>query len=226
MPIAVFSINLLNAENISFCMDWEKLFKKTIFVAFFLSLILIPTVVWLTGYNVVGFNSGVWEKEFEKHDVQVEDRSGKAMTVIRYLKGHTDTLDIGLTETEQTHMADVREVMRTADKVFAISLALLIVCLGLLIYGNFNDAELLKPALFISGALLIIIPLILAFTPFDFWFELFHMPLFDSGTWVFDSSSLLVNLFPLEFFYGLAFRIFGMGLGIGVVLMIIAYFLE
>ena len=207
-------------------MDKKLLFKKAVWVCFILSWILIPAFTYLTIYNYVGFNIGTYDNEFERNKVTIEDAHGKALKVIAFIRGESDVLDIGLNENERTHMQDVKDVMQTADTVYKVLLGLLLISVGFLLYGYWHEAKLLKQSLFISGLVLMIFPLLLFIIPFDILFDLFHQPFFDPGTWIFQPEDVLVSLFPNGFFYGMAFRIFGGGMIVGVVLLIVAYFLE
>jgi len=195
-------------------------------MALILFVVFMPLLVYLSTAKMVAFNEAVYEKEFEKNNVDIPDRQQKAAAVIAYLSDETDILDVDFTEEEAQHMADVKKVVQGAEYLLWISV--FIVLLSLVTLYSFRDEQpgILKKSFFIAGLVLILLPVLLFVLPFDLIFELFHQPLFASGSWVFEAEALLVNLFPTGFFYGMAMRIFGPGMGIGLILLLIGYFLE
>lgn len=189
---------------------------------FILLLILIPLMTYLTVYYFVGHNLDVYEKEFDKNNVEVENRIEYAQRVIEYNKGKTDTLDLPMNEDERQHMEDVKRLMQGIDIFYWISLIVMILSVGLF----FTNLKLFGKLLFLSGLITTVFPLLAYVVPFDIVFHYFHAIFFEPGTWVFSSTDFLPNLFPAGFFYNMAFRIFGISALAGIVYMITGWLLQ
>ena len=123
---------------------------------------------------------------------------------------------------EVSHMVDVRTLALTGVAVrnylFLAFAALLI--LGILI-GRRSFLSLFKPLLWGLLASLAVMALlgIFAASDFDAFWTVFHRVLFSNNLWLLDpSTSILINMVPLEFFFALVMRIllyYGIAMAVG-----------
>jgi integral membrane protein (TIGR01906 family) len=122
------------------------------------------------------------------------------------------TIEI-LTPDEVIHMTDVKKLMVLDDNVQIISLIILILSIGFLIYkGGKNKWELLLSGLFFGCVVIfgLIALLAIAFLfNFDQMFVLFHLVSFSNSFWLLPANSYLLMMFPEAFFNFIFIFVFG-----------------
>ena len=84
-----------------------------------------------------------------------------------------------------------------------------------------NYAEDKREILFYGGIITVLLPL-LFFLPFDTLFTQMHNVFFAKGSWVFPADALLVNLYPVDFFYSFAKGIVLRGFCLGLVITLLS----
>jgi len=120
---------------------------------------------------------------------------------IRNFLDHGEPLT-DFTAAEQSHMQDVKKVWDWVGILYILSIATLLFML-------YKD-DLGKAMRYGSGATLGVIVVIAAAAVLNFnslW-NGFHTVFFPQGNWMFPADSLLITLFPLEFFQGFAVTFF------------------
>ncbi len=128
------------------------------------------------------------------------------------------------TSLELSHMEDVKGVMQRVERVFWGVMGI-----GLLLAGYLYRRERLGKALWsggittIAGMLFILVWAVIAFNSL---FTIFHLLLFPQGNWQFAADSVLIQMFPIEFFMGMSVKIFGLALVLAGVVMGGGYWLE
>lgn len=149
-----------------------------------LAAILFPVVMLLLFANALLFDTQTYQSLLQP---------GAYTTTLQVLNYFNDKAPVPsvFNAAEQSHLADVKRVIRG---VVSSSLVLFIVFLALL---SFSDQ---RKALTRGFWLLLIIALLLAFTPFDAVFTRFHELFFPQGNWMFASDSMLILLYPASFF--------------------------
>ena len=80
-----------------------------------------------------------------------------------------------------------------------------------------NFTENKREIFFYGGIITVVLPL-LFFLPFDTLFTQMHNVFFAKGSWVFPADALLVNLYPVDFFYSFAKGIVLRGFCLGLVI--------
>ena len=126
-----------------------------------------------------------------------------------------------LTENEQAHMAEVKILFQTAKKILAFS-----TILATLIFFTSQSKikkELLiqfkKTIRFVIPALICLLVIILF--AWNEIFTIFHQIFFPNGNWSFPADSLIIQLFPDQFWWGMAMGYVGMvGAKIGFISLI------
>jgi integral membrane protein (TIGR01906 family) len=117
-------------------------------------------------------------------------------------------------EKETVHLKDVRCVLQYLNILLLVMLAFFIVTI--------NDFKEKRTILFYGGLISVILPLFFLVLPFDLLFTQMHNVFFAEGSWVFDSSALLVNLYPVNFFFAFAKSIILRGFCLGLVITLLS----
>jgi integral membrane protein (TIGR01906 family) len=119
------------------------------------------------------------------------------------------------TANEKSHMGDVRRVITFITYMYYACI-LLSIALFIYLYLKFRNDKYRfikitsKSILYTGITVIVLLGLLIIFSVFYFdqLFTLFHLIVFPQGNWMFDSSSLLITVFPEQFFFDAALRIF------------------
>jgi integral membrane protein (TIGR01906 family) len=172
--------------------------KNPLFVLF---IIILSFILFFVPFRVLIFNQSFYFYEQNKTGVfqamNQSEAQNLTLEVINYLHKGYDLENF--TAREITHLHDVKYLID-------IDLILGSICILLFVifcYFNYKDKRF--PDIFIySGAAVILLLALLFFMiliNFDFFFRLFHVALFEPGTWVFDPDiEVIKQLFPNKFF--------------------------
>tara|TARA_Y100000310_G_scaffold338405_1_gene427968 strand:- start:1322 stop:1873 length:552 start_codon:yes stop_codon:yes gene_type:complete len=174
--------------------------KKILLILF---SIFLPLLIVLFSYKAVLFFSSLEDNQQQTVD---------------FLQG--ERLLLNYTVSEESHLEDVKGVMKFGDYLFYLSL--LIVTL-ILTYHRKKKEEVKK--LFFYGGIttiaFLLLMLIFSIINFDVVFTYFHQIFFPQGNWMFPSDSLLIQTFPREFFVSFSQMIFRVSLILsGVILFL------
>jgi len=183
-------------------------------------ILAIPLFIYLSVYSIVGFDLGLYNQLMDDNGVEVNNKEELAAGVVGYLQANQE-LPSEFTKREADHLKDVKIVMENVNLFHGFLFGVILAGLALLYK---KDRGRIRWVLMYSGAITVLIPLLLLVLPFEAIFDLFHQPFFEVGTWVFEPNDLLIKLFPLGFFNDIAIRIFGYGLIAGVIMALGAYF--
>ncbi|MEM2916519.1 MAG: DUF1461 domain-containing protein [Candidatus Woesearchaeota archaeon] len=146
--------------------------------------VIFPFLMLLLIGNALVFDTAVYKSLLKPGAVE------PTMQVLNYFQGKAEIPDI-FDNNEKSHLADVKHVI----SLFRwISLALLVIFLALMMKAD--TAQVFRKGFFV----LILFVLILAFIPFDAVFTIFHKIFFPRGNWMFPEGSMLILLYPAEFF--------------------------
>jgi len=157
-------------------------------VGFNMRAVAIALVILLLSLNMV-----VFDVSFYKNNSNCEDNCGNVIKYFVFL----DDLEGDYSEEELIHMKDVR-------KLILINIFLLITLIGLLIVFV-GQRDFLHGGIGALSATLLV--LILGLINFSGAFVAFHKIFFWNDFWLLPSDSLLITMFPQEFFYGAMIRI-------------------
>jgi integral membrane protein (TIGR01906 family) len=171
-----------------------------------IAFILIPILIFLFSTITV-----VYDKEFYTNELANLGSSENLVAghekIAGYLTdgGNAASLDsvAGMTAAEKSHLADVKDLMKDLPILFLV--------LALVWLTLFNRIKEKRKILLYGGLVAVAIPLLLAIVPFDSIFTLFHQLFFPQGNWMFSPDSLLIQIYPIQFFHDAAFRIFAQG---------------
>lgn len=178
--------------------------------------LFIPFIILMGGVRLI-MNPAFAEIEYgrrgfplDPYGMETQERKQWAGYSIRYLVNSEPIDYLGnlltfqgqkiFTESELSHMVDVKEVVQGALIAWYILIGLSVAILGwFLIMGQWSSMRQAFQAggwvtLGLIGALLIFLVV-----SFDTLFTRFHQLFFADGTWLFDESSTLIRLFPFVF---------------------------
>ena len=168
----------------------------------------------------------------DPYGMEIQERKQWAGYSIRYLTNNEPIDYLGnlqtfqgqkiFTESELSHMLDVKEVVQGALLAWYVIIGLSVAILGwFLIMGQWSSMRQAFQAggwvtLSLIGALLIFLLI-----SFDTLFTRFHQLFFAEGTWLFDESSTLIRLFPFVFWRDAFALVLIFTLLVGILLVVV-----
>jgi len=196
-----------------------KVYLKIITV---FAIILLVIVLFFAPLAIYLFNIDFYDRLYDQNSVyeklNKDDVLGMTKEIFNFFK-YQDELDGQIryadvsrssvaffTENEISHMVDVRDLIFKILLLFYISLTLLILLLTLLLILERKHIKRLKGTglvFVISSSVVLFLFIILYILSMNFsqLFDNFHLLFFPQGNFMFDSNSLLITLFPFNFFY-------------------------
>jgi len=200
--------------------------------------IFIPFIILMGGVRLI-MNPAFAEFEYDRagfpsdpYGMKTSERKQWAGYAIRYLVNSESIEYLGnlqtfegqkiFTESELSHMVDVKEVVQRALLAWYIVIGLSVAMLGwFIIMGQWSS---MRHAFQAGGwVTLTLISALLVFlaVSFDTLFTRFHQLFFASGTWLFDESSTLIRLFPFVFWRDAFALVLIFTLVIGILLVLL-----
>jgi integral membrane protein (TIGR01906 family) len=176
-----------------------------------IAAILVPIVVYLFSFGIVAFHYPTYEKFIEENSLHKGVAKSQTKNIIAYFQGKEELY--GFTAEETTHLNDVKWLIR-----------LLIVAALLGFFALLLIAD--RKAILYGGIACLVLPVLLYLLPFASLFDWFHRISFPAGGWILDSSALLIQMYPLEFFYSFFKDILIRGFIFGLVITLIARYRE
>jgi integral membrane protein (TIGR01906 family) len=200
--------------------------------------LFIPYIILMGGVRLI-MSPTFAEFEYDRADfpldpygMETPERKQWAGYSIRYLTNSEPIDYLGnlqnfqgqkiFTESELSHMVDVKEVVQGALLAWYIIIGLSVAMLGwFLIMGQWSSLRQAFQAggwvtLGFIGALLIFL-----LVSFDTLFDSFHRLFFADGTWLFDQSSTLIRLFPFVFWRDAFALVLIFALVVGILLVLL-----
>lgn len=180
------------------------------------------------------YNIDYYLDSYEKYEI--EEVTGKSIVeleaitdkLILYLKGKggEELLKPHYNEREITHMVDVQNLFKLARLIKYIGLIISFVILFYLFTKReYNFLEKTLTLGLFSNHIIIIVLTILASINFNKYFTYFHLIFFDNDLWILDhETDLLIQMLPVQFFMGIAFKIVLSFLLYLTIIQIISYF--
>lgn len=162
-------------------------------------------IIWLAAAGHTAFDSTFYATQFSEN--MVYERIPNAAQIAGRIRTYFVTGDIdmlsqsGLSQIEIWHMQDVRDVM--LDSLLIMFTSILVAAGAIAMIARWTrhaKAHMLDAGIWgtaCSALGITILPLILS--RFARCFELFHSMLFARGTWTFPSGSILITMFPTQF---------------------------
>ncbi len=166
------------------------------------SIILLSSIVIIGNFRLLLYSEPFYEHEFSKHNVysRAIDADSYRDEVLDYLKGwDLENAELaGFNERENSHMLDVKKVIKIVEILLIISTLLMIFSLYFLKKEKETFRKILKRTSITIFSVCIIFLFMALF--FQLSFDLFHNLFFEQGTWIFSAEDMLIKLFPTGFF--------------------------
>ncbi|MEM5877981.1 MAG: DUF1461 domain-containing protein [Candidatus Aenigmatarchaeota archaeon] len=158
---------------------------------------------------------------YEPFFIMIND-SENALFILRYVKG--EHVDVSfLSENEIAHLNDVKSILFFSNLFLKIAFLFLIFLTIIEKWHLMLDAVKIGSFIMMGFSLFILIYSIFFF---DDFFINFHKIFFPNGNWSFDPSSMLIQLFPLDFWYKTSLIFISMNIFDSFVLFFLYYFLK
>ena len=174
--------------------------KKVMMVLF---CIVLPLFLLLLTYNLVLFLTTLTSAQ---------------ENVFLFLEGKGE-LAPEFTELEASHLEDVKKVMAYTDYVFYV----LLLAVTIIVTGHRKDKDFVLRLFGYGGKVTvaaIVLLGVLSMLFFDAVFSLFHTIFFPQGNWIFAADSLLIQTFPIEFFFTISSNTFLLTLCLGILFIL------
>ncbi len=177
--------------------------KINLWLASFITAIIIPILV----FNSLVFNLEYYKEQFKILDIySIEPEADNiSAEILNFFNSNSELITNKLTSAEKSHLADVKQVFSNLKTVMYFLIGLLLF-LFFLIIKRLKTKDLLKE--FIANYFLIIsiilfaVMIVFAISLFNFTsaFQNMHELLFPQGNYAFPEDSMLITLFPEQFF--------------------------
>jgi integral membrane protein (TIGR01906 family) len=174
-----------------------------------LCAVIFPFLMLLLIGNALVFDTTVYKNLLRPGAVN------ETMQLLDYFHGKAEVPSI-FSKDEKAHLADVKQVIfQISDTCFVLFVIFLLLML---------KAD--TPRVFTRGfGILIALIIMLAFVPFDSFFNWFHR-LFFTGNWLFPANSMLILLYPETFFQVFFAYILSLTLAFSAVFAVYGYIVQ
>ena len=173
--------------------------------------IAISIFIFLSAIKLFAFNLDFYNSEFKKYNPDVENPSEIASNLIYFLenKNADESYVNKFSEEEISHLKDVKSLMQKGIIAWYLSIILILISIIPLYFLNKKKFLRNLAVSLGAGGILTLILSILAYiflSDFSSAFVSFHN-LFFAGNWMFSSDSLLIKLFPEQFWIDVSYKI-------------------
>jgi len=203
----------------------SKIHSLVFIAGFFLAIVLIIAPLKLIIHKEEFYKShfiknGAYEKLGENKTNQILDN------FLLFLDGNAELENFTVKET--SHMLDVRVVLNRFFLVMNISLIMVLLILAYLVLKGESFLDDFFKVMFMGGliAFAIVALMFLASLNFSMTFDGFHKIFFSQGNYIFSKDSLLITLFPQEFFLDFFQKILLTSLLYSLLVMIPQFFIN
>ncbi len=197
----------------------------------FLLIAVLSLLPLLVSVYLNAFDREFYSSAFSTYEVYsaFPDADSFNSDVLDYLKENRASMptSISLNERELAHMQDVREVFSVYFLIFWILIVLLLVLLGsLYVWHRAEMRRILLDSCFKAGLYSLCfygILLLFFFFSFRSSFSFFHTLFFEEGTWVFNATDHLIQIYPSGLFFDLFVRVFIVAVLLSSILLTAGY---
>lgn len=199
------------------------LLNKLLKILFVISLVLLITTL---SFNLYAFSFNVYKKEFSKFNIyeKIPDADENALNLINFMNGKEE-LNNFFNEKEKLHLQDVKQLYKTLNLIFYLTLILTILFLIYFIYTK--NYRIIYSLFLISGIALVIMSSLFFILDFSYLFTKLHLIVFNNDLWQLNpDQDNLINLFPEQIQYNIAKKIFAVLLSSSLVILILSLILR
>ena len=183
-------------------MNIKKIQGILITISVIIIIILGPLIIF-------SFSKPFYDAHIQRTDFSIGKENASELTsnVLNFLNGK-ELLKEDFTDEEKSHMEDVKKIFLLAKILLGIALIIIIASImSAVILKQEYDYKSIRNAsaisfIFMLGMLLLIL------ISFQSGFTAFHNIFFPQGNWQFPIDSMLITLFPEEFFIRISTAIF------------------
>ncbi|WP_427340581.1 TIGR01906 family membrane protein [Caloranaerobacter sp. DY30410] len=188
-------------------------------------IVCLPITMLLLNLEIATFDINFFKYKYEEYNIAnvtgISEDNLMLITekLLDYLKGKRENIiiftEVGgkieqvFEERELLHLKDVRELFRKGYVTRNLTLLLSVISL---MYIFYNDKNRLKKILIIISLMQLILMgslYILIYSDFYKYFTYFHKLLFSNDLWLLNpETDILIQMYPLEFFSSITYRIF------------------
>ena len=223
-------------------MQWRRMqsMKSNLFLII-ISAIFLFAIIIFGSFSLNIYNKDFYLKEYQKNDVystispnmsySKEYTADITDNLFGYFRGSSELRYFD--ENERSHLKDVKFVISGINFIYYSSAIFFIIVFVILYLLSKKDKSgfidhLSKIILYSSIASLAFLIILFVWTVFSFetLFYLMHAILFPQGNWIFPQGSLLITLFPEQFFFDISLRIFVYAIFQSIVFLIIGLWLR
>ncbi|RKD34270.1 TIGR01906 family membrane protein [Thermohalobacter berrensis] len=200
------------------------MFKRSTILFIVLLIIFLPLLLLLTNVEIASFDLDYFSKKYDEYNIveetgmDKETLMGVTKQLLKYLKGDREDIILyanvnGKREQvferrELLHLKDVKNLYQKGYFIRRISLFISI--LSILYLTLFTREKLPKALIFTSiiplGFMLVLA--ILLSIDFYRYFTYFHEIFFSNDLWLLNpKTDILIQMYPLQFFNSIAYRI-------------------
>jgi integral membrane protein (TIGR01906 family) len=184
-----------------------------------LGSVALVLIIICSAFSSFIFNHRFYHQEYVKNGVyaHLDVNTSRDITVnlFDYVHGK-DSLHY-FTPAEQSHLADVKSLIQAGFLVYGLAIIILVLCIVFLVREQVvrvkkrlvytravkSISKMLLAAAIITLVLVVILAL-LSSSDFSGVFSAFHQVFFPQGNYTFPDDSLLITLFPQQFFQDIA----------------------
>ncbi len=202
----------------------DKLFENTLIIlmSIFLFFIILggsfSLMMYYKGFYLSEYQkNGVYDNLAERNQINQTESVMLASNItdnlFTYFRGKSELNYFE--NNEKAHMKDVKSIISAMFFIYYSSAVLFIICFVVL-YLKFKKESIgfikILSKILLMGSIValvvLVLKLLMSLFYFNTIFNAFHLLFFPQGNWVFDSASLLITIFPQQFFFDFALRIF------------------
>jgi len=202
-----------------------------------IAIIVFSVLILFGNFYYLMFNEWFLKTEFNKNKVYsvVPDADNISKELFDYLKSGKGIINSDVySEKEKRHLVDVRILIQRFISIFEILIYLFLISLLILFLLDRKQFLLQIERILIFGptiSLFLLIFFILSIKNFESSFIKFHLLFFENMDWILSPDSILIKMFPQQFFYDFSVRFFLQSLilslifiSIGILLYLITKF--
>ena len=198
--------------------------KTSLWLVSFITAIIIPIFI----FNSLAFDINYYRAQFLKLDIYSKEPEADkiAKEIINFFNRKSELSTEKLTFAEKSHLADVKRVFDNLRIIIYLLIGLLLFIFFIILKKVRNKDELkqfLAKYFIISSIIMFALIIILVFALYNFTasFQNTHELIFPQGNYAFHEDSVLITLFPEQFFINFV-KDFVMNIGaISIVLLVI-----
>jgi len=173
-------------------------------------MVVIPISLILGIGHYLLYDEAYYHEAFTKVGTyeRVPDADNMVESMLLFFKGEENNPgSANFTSDETMHLYDTKNLIGSMTMAWYIIVIVKIILFGFLIFTSKKAIEDVIHIALGSGILMLTWPIMLSEIDFNYLFIAFHNLFFPGGGWIFSESSLLIQLFPMEFFFDSAAKI-------------------